>query len=89
MFFFIKNLLIYREKRLNFIRAKYVEKRFARRTCQTDEEKLYELEEAVNNGDLDTLLQAFAENVDLSAPLLNSVVFLYRMYNKWYILFVL
>lgn len=62
------------EERLNYIRAKYVEKRFARKTCQTEVDKLYELEDAVNSGDLDLLLQMFAENVDLSATLPSSKI---------------
>nr|CAH7733807.1 unnamed protein product [Callosobruchus chinensis] len=57
------------EERLNFIRAKYVEKRFAMKTCQSEREKMFELEEAVNRGDLQLLLQTFAENVDYSQPL--------------------
>ncbi|CAG9855130.1 unnamed protein product [Phyllotreta striolata] len=62
------------EERLNFIRAKYVDKRFALRTCQTELEKIYELEEAVNRGDLPLLLQTFAENVDFGAPLPSSKI---------------
>lgn len=62
-----------REERLNFIRAKYVDKRFAVKTCQSEREKMYELEEAVNRGDLQLLLQTFAENVDFSATLPSSV----------------
>ncbi|CAH0562574.1 unnamed protein product [Brassicogethes aeneus] len=57
------------EERLNFIRAKYLDKRYVLRTCESDREKMYELENAVNRGDLSNLLQIFAENVDLSAPL--------------------
>lgn len=64
---------VYREDRIRFIRAKYVDKRYAMKTCQKESEKLIELEEAVNNGDLNLLLQVFAENVDLSAPLPSSV----------------
>ncbi|XP_060537226.1 arfGAP with SH3 domain, ANK repeat and PH domain-containing protein [Cylas formicarius] len=62
------------DERLNFIRAKYVEKRFAMRTCESEREKLYELEEAVNRGDLALLLQVFAENADLSASLPSSKI---------------
>lgn len=62
-----------REERLNFIRAKYVEKRYAITTCSSEIEKLFELEEAVNRGDLSLLLQVFSENVDLGACLPTSV----------------
>ncbi|XP_018578890.1 arfGAP with SH3 domain, ANK repeat and PH domain-containing protein isoform X2 [Anoplophora glabripennis] len=62
------------EERLNFIRAKYVDKRFAVKTCQSEREKMYELEEAVNRGDLQLLLQTFAENVDFSVTLPSSKI---------------
>lgn len=62
------------EERLNFIRAKYVEKRFAMTTCSSEREKMFELEEAVNRGDLGLLLQVFAENVDLGAGLPSSKI---------------
>ncbi|XP_008199029.2 arfGAP with SH3 domain, ANK repeat and PH domain-containing protein isoform X4 [Tribolium castaneum] len=60
------------EERLNFIRAKYVDKQFADKTCDNEIKKLYYLEEAVNNGDLGLLLQMFAENVDFGATLPSS-----------------
>lgn len=66
-------MYVLREERFNFIRAKYVEKRYAEKRCESEHEKLCYLEEAVNNGNLTLLLQAFAENVDLSAPLPSSV----------------
>lgn len=66
-------ILCCREERLNFIRAKYVDKRYAIETCRNEHEKLCDLEEAVNNGDLSSVLQAFAENIDLGAPLPLSV----------------
>ncbi|KAJ8984518.1 hypothetical protein NQ317_010989 [Molorchus minor] len=62
------------EERLNFIRAKYVDKRFAVKTCQSEREKMYEVEEAVNRGDLQLLLQIFAENVDLGSALPSSKI---------------
>ncbi|KAL1492937.1 hypothetical protein ABEB36_011100 [Hypothenemus hampei] len=62
------------EERLNFIRAKYVEKRFAMTTCSSEAEKLFELDEAVNRGDLGLLLQVFSENVDLGACLPSSKI---------------
>lgn len=60
--------IFFREDRFNFIRAKYVDKCFALKTCQTEEDKFGELEDAINNGELNMLLQAFAENVDINAP---------------------
>ncbi|KAK9889910.1 hypothetical protein WA026_008716 [Henosepilachna vigintioctopunctata] len=60
------------EKRLTFIRAKYVEKRFAVSSCDSNLDKLYELEEAINRGDLYLLLQMWAEEVDFSEPLPSS-----------------
>ncbi|XP_022915073.1 arfGAP with SH3 domain, ANK repeat and PH domain-containing protein isoform X2 [Onthophagus taurus] len=55
------------DDRCNFIRAKYVDKLYALKTCQTEQEKFEVLEKAVNNGNLLELLQAFGENVDLNA----------------------
>ncbi|XP_049818209.1 arfGAP with SH3 domain, ANK repeat and PH domain-containing protein isoform X16 [Aethina tumida] len=60
------------EERLNFIRVKYLEKRFVLRTCDSEMEKMYELETAVNRGEISSLLQVFAENVDLSQTLPTS-----------------
>lgn len=62
------------EERLNFIRAKYVDKRFALRTCESEREKMFELEGAVNQGNLQLLLQTFAENVDFGTPLPSSKI---------------
>lgn len=62
-----------RDERLNYIRAKYVEKRFALTTCTSEREKMHDLEDAVNRGDLGLLLKVFAENVDLGACLPSSV----------------
>ncbi|XP_018326962.1 arfGAP with SH3 domain, ANK repeat and PH domain-containing protein isoform X2 [Agrilus planipennis] len=56
------------EERFNFIRAKYVEKRYAMKTGSNE----HDLEDAVNSGDLGLLLQVFAENVDLNATLPSS-----------------
>ncbi|XP_046429284.1 arfGAP with SH3 domain, ANK repeat and PH domain-containing protein isoform X2 [Neodiprion fabricii] len=60
------------EERYEFIRAKYVEKRYVMSTCADERDLLSDLEHAVNNRDLQQLLQVFAENVDLSAPLPTS-----------------
>lgn len=52
------------------------------KTCGNERDKLCDLEEAVNSGDLSLLLQAFAENVDLTSPLPSSVSF---MENRFYL----
>lgn len=65
----------FREERYEFIRAKYVEKKYITRTCVNEQDLLSDLEHAVNNRDLHHLLQVYAENVDLSASLPTSVSF--------------
>ncbi|XP_014485335.1 PREDICTED: arf-GAP with SH3 domain, ANK repeat and PH domain-containing protein 2 isoform X4 [Dinoponera quadriceps] len=62
------------EERYEFIRAKYVEKRYVMNTCADERDLLSDLEHAVNNRDLQQLLQVYAENVDLAAPLPTSDV---------------
>jgi hypothetical protein len=62
-----------REERYEFIRAKYVEKKFASQSCADERDLLSDLEHAVNNNNLYHLLEVFAEGVDLSAPLPTSV----------------
>ncbi|XP_063977749.1 arfGAP with SH3 domain, ANK repeat and PH domain-containing protein isoform X1 [Diachasmimorpha longicaudata] len=62
------------EERYEFIRAKYVDKRYVMNTCADERDLLSDLEHAVNNRDLQQLLQVFAENVDLAAPLPTSEV---------------
>ena len=65
----------HREERCEFIRAKYVEKKFAARLCADESDLLsdFDLEHAVNNKNLKNLLKAFAEGVDLAAELPSSV----------------
>lgn len=43
------------------------------KTCGSERDKLCDLEDAINNGDLSLLLQVMAENVDLNAVLPSSV----------------
>nr|XP_023024118.1 arfGAP with SH3 domain, ANK repeat and PH domain-containing protein [Leptinotarsa decemlineata] len=62
------------DERLNFIRAKYVDKRFSMKLCDSEREKMYELEEAISRGDLQMLLQTFAEHVDFSATIPSSKI---------------
>ncbi|XP_033209632.1 arfGAP with SH3 domain, ANK repeat and PH domain-containing protein isoform X3 [Belonocnema kinseyi] len=60
------------EERYEFIRAKYVDKRYVMHTCADERDLLSDLEHALNNRDLQQLLQVFAENVDLAASLPTS-----------------
>ncbi|KAK9505181.1 hypothetical protein O3M35_009290 [Rhynocoris fuscipes] len=60
------------EERYEFIRAKYVEKKYAMHSYADEHELLSDLEHAVNNKNLYHLLQVFAEGVDLGAPLPTS-----------------
>ncbi|KMR04844.1 phosphatidylinositol -biphosphate-dependent arf1 gtpase-activating protein [Lasius niger] len=62
------------EERYEFIRAKYVDKRYVMNTCADERDLLSDLEHSVNNRDLQQLLQVYAENVDLAAPLPTSDV---------------
>ncbi|KAK7867299.1 hypothetical protein R5R35_002124 [Gryllus longicercus] len=57
------------EERYEFIRAKYVEKKYVERTCADERDLLSDLMHAVNNKNLYHLLQVFAEGVNLCAPL--------------------
>lgn len=67
--------LVHREERYEYIRAKYVDKKFALQTCADERDLLSDLDHAVNNKNLYHLLQVFAEGVDLGAPLPTSVCF--------------
>ncbi|XP_077296216.1 arfGAP domain of ASAP isoform X2 [Arctopsyche grandis] len=60
------------EERLQFIRCKYVEKRWCLRTCADAAERIGEVEHAVNNGELLQLLQAYGEGADLLATIPSS-----------------
>ncbi|XP_077487926.1 arfGAP domain of ASAP isoform X3 [Amblyomma americanum] len=59
------------EERCEFIRAKYVERKFAVRTCSDENDLLHDLEHAVTARHLYQLLQAFAEGAILTAVLPN------------------
>lgn len=59
------------EERCEFIRAKYVDRKFAVRTCSDENDLLHDLEHAVTARHLYQLLQAFAEGVILTAVLPN------------------
>ncbi|RZF46981.1 hypothetical protein LSTR_LSTR011844 [Laodelphax striatellus] len=60
------------DERYDFIRAKYVDKKYALQTCADEHDLMSDLEHAVNNKNLYHLLQVFAEGVDLSQPLPTS-----------------
>ncbi|CAB0016648.1 unnamed protein product [Nesidiocoris tenuis] len=60
------------EERYDFIRAKYVDKKYALHSYADAHELLSDLEHAVNNKNLHHLLQVFAEGVDLTAPFPSS-----------------
>ncbi|XP_023234125.1 arfGAP with SH3 domain, ANK repeat and PH domain-containing protein-like isoform X3 [Centruroides sculpturatus] len=61
------------EDRYEFIRSKYVEHKFALRTCSDESDLKSDLEHAILSRHLHQLLQAFAEGVDLTSVLPGSV----------------
>lgn len=60
------------EERYDFIRAKYVAKRYIMRTCSNDSDLRTDLEQSIINADLSQLLQAWAEGADLTCVLPSS-----------------
>lgn len=60
------------EERYDFIRAKYVAKRYIMRTCADESDLRVDLEQAVINADLSQLLQVWAEGADFTVPLPSS-----------------
>ncbi|XP_053716189.1 arf-GAP with SH3 domain, ANK repeat and PH domain-containing protein 1 isoform X3 [Synchiropus splendidus] len=58
--------------RKEFINAKYVDHKFARKTCTSAAAKMIELFEAVQSRDLLALIQVYAEGVELMEPLPES-----------------
>lgn len=60
------------EERYDFIRAKYVAKRYVMRTCSNDSDLRNELEQSIINADLSQLLQVWAEGADLTGVLPSS-----------------
>lgn len=67
----------FREERCNFIRSKYLDRKFIKRYCRDEQELVGELEHAVNNQNLYQLLQVFAEGADLTTELPTSVSIYY------------
>ncbi|TRY85964.1 hypothetical protein DNTS_015373 [Danionella cerebrum] len=57
------------QARKDFILAKYTEKRFARRKCPDPLSKLHTLCDAVKARDIFSLIQVYAEGVDLMEPI--------------------
>nr|XP_061809788.1 arf-GAP with SH3 domain, ANK repeat and PH domain-containing protein 1-like isoform X1 [Nerophis lumbriciformis] len=55
--------------RKEFINAKYVDHKYARKTCSSAAAKMIELYEAVRSRDLLALIQVYAEGVELMEPL--------------------
>ncbi|XP_071042837.1 arfGAP with SH3 domain, ANK repeat and PH domain-containing protein isoform X2 [Parasteatoda tepidariorum] len=62
------------EERYEFIRSKYVDRKFAIRTCSDENDLKNDLECAVTSKHLYQLLQAFVEGVDLTCVLPNSAI---------------
>ncbi|XP_030382329.1 arfGAP with SH3 domain, ANK repeat and PH domain-containing protein isoform X2 [Scaptodrosophila lebanonensis] len=60
------------EDRYDFIRAKYVAKRYVMRTCSDDNDLRCDLEQAIVNADMSQLLQVWAEGADLTCCLPSS-----------------
>ena len=65
-----------REERSEFIRAKYIEKKFAIRTCIDVRVLHSDVEQAIQNRDILQLLQAYVEGADFSVPFVDSVTIL-------------
>jgi Arf-GAP with SH3 domain, ANK repeat and PH domain-containing protein len=60
------------EERYDFIRAKYVAKRYIMRTCADESDLRIDLEQAIINADLSQLLQVWAEGADFTSALPSS-----------------
>lgn len=71
---FTENLLekldfVLRTVRKEFINAKYVDHKYAKKTCTSAAAKMIELFEAIQTRDLLALIQVYAEGVELMEPL--------------------
>ncbi|XP_057369503.1 arfGAP with SH3 domain, ANK repeat and PH domain-containing protein-like [Daphnia carinata] len=60
------------EERSEFIRAKYIEKKFAIKTSTDIRDLHSDVEHALNNKDIHQLLQAYVEGADFSKPFIDS-----------------
>uniref|UniRef100_A0A3Q1BJH1 SH3 domain-containing protein n=1 Tax=Amphiprion ocellaris TaxID=80972 RepID=A0A3Q1BJH1_AMPOC len=65
----LKTHFSHRTVRKEFINAKYVDHKYARKTCTSAAAKMIELFEAVQSRDLLALIQVYAEGVELMEPL--------------------
>lgn len=65
--------LFFREERSEFIRAKYIDKKFAIKTSTDIRDLHSDVEHALNNKDIHQLLQAYVEGADFSKPFIDSV----------------
>ena len=63
----------HRTVRKEYIYAKYVDHKFARKTCSSAAAKMNDLFEAVRSRDLLALIQVYAEGVELMEPLTDSI----------------
>uniref|UniRef100_A0A671LBS7 Arf-GAP with SH3 domain, ANK repeat and PH domain-containing protein 1-like n=1 Tax=Sinocyclocheilus anshuiensis TaxID=1608454 RepID=A0A671LBS7_9TELE len=63
------NMHIANIKLIEFINAKYVDHKFARKTCSSAAAKMSELFEAIRSHDLLALIQVYAEGVEFMEPL--------------------
>uniref|UniRef100_A0A8C2CMN4 ArfGAP with SH3 domain, ankyrin repeat and PH domain 1b n=1 Tax=Cyprinus carpio TaxID=7962 RepID=A0A8C2CMN4_CYPCA len=63
------DILLVHLKYFLFINAKYVDHKFARKTCSSAAAKMSELFEAIRSHDLLALIQVYAEGVELMEPL--------------------
>ena len=71
MFLYI--FIEFREQRATYIRTKYEARRYAIKTCADTDELKQELYQAVSDTDIYSLLQVFAEGVDLLTTLPGEV----------------
>ncbi|XP_046459422.1 arfGAP with SH3 domain, ANK repeat and PH domain-containing protein-like isoform X4 [Daphnia pulex] len=60
------------EERSEFIRAKYIDKKFAIKTSTDIRDLHSDVEHALNNKDIHQLLQAYVEGADFSKPFIDS-----------------
>lgn len=92
--------VVIRQARKDFIIAKYTEKRFAKKQCLDPTSRLHTLCEAVKARDIFSLIQVYAEGVDLMEPIplanghvrMRLMVFFFiytfcKNVNKWFCVF--
>lgn len=77
--------LFNRTERKEYIHAKYVEHRFARRTATTATARQGDLYEAVRTRDLMALIQLYADGVELMDPFLEAGQVLNSEYSIYFL----